>query len=337
MIATTNTMHEAGIRKAAILVSSLDQATADLLLDQLGPERAGLVRQAVMALAHLDGEEQQRVLDEFRRIGPMVPDKSPPGIELDSLRSEDFLRTGAESPPIENSDADDVQEGALLPFGFLQETEEAKLSQLLGAERPQTIALVLSHLPPQRAGEVLARFAPALQVEVVRRLADLENADAETLREVEQALEARLSRQFAIERRRAAGPEAVAKILASCDGGVAGSILENLATYDRPLAEQLGHRPFDFDDLIQFDDSALLVVFRAAEPEVAYVALLGAPPQLVERLLCRLTPAEARRLRHRLMHPGPLRLSDVEEAWRLFALVAQRTARRNLPKNAFAA
>ena len=121
------------------------------------------------------------------------------------------------------------------PFDFLREAEEEKLSQLLGGERPQTIALVLSHLPPERAGEVLARFAPPLQVEVVRRLADLENTDPETLREVEQALEARLSRQFAIERGRAAGPEAVARILAACDSRVVGNILDNLAAYDRAV------------------------------------------------------------------------------------------------------
>ena len=173
------------------------------------------------------------------------------------------------------------------PFGFLREAEEEKLSHLLGGERPQTIALVLSHLPPERAGEVLTRFAPPLQVEVVRRLVDLENTDPETLREVEQALETRLSRQFAIERSRAAGPETVARILAACRASVVGRILDNLAEYDRALAEQLGRRPIAFDDLAQLDDATLWAVFRAAEPEVALAALLGAPPPLVERILGR--------------------------------------------------
>ena len=166
------------------------------------------------------------------------------------------------------------------PFDFLRDAGEEKLAQLLCSERPQTIALVLSHLPAERAGEVLARFAPALQVEVVRRLVDLENTDPEVLREVERALEARLSRQFAIRRRRAAGPEAVARILAACDDRVVGNILDNLAAHDRPLAEQLGCRPIAFDDLIEFDDAALLAVFQAAEPEVAQAALLGAPPEI---------------------------------------------------------
>ena len=90
----------------------------------------------------------------------------------------------------------------MLPFGFLHEAEEENLAQLLAGERPQTIALVLSHLPAERAGDVLARFAPVQQVEVVRRLVDLENSDPEALHDVERALESRLSQQFASRQRR---------------------------------------------------------------------------------------------------------------------------------------
>jgi flagellar motor switch protein FliG len=206
MISATGNAYQAGIRKAAILVASLDEYAADLLLEQLGPERAQLVREAVMALDEIDHQEQQRVIDEFRRIGPLLPGKCPSGIELDGPLALQLASAGArESSEDEPADGEPAR-----PFGFLHEAEEEKLAELLCSERPQTIALVLSHLPAERAGDVLARFAPTLQVEVVRRLVELENSDPETLRDVERALEARLSQQFAIERKRAAGPAAVA-------------------------------------------------------------------------------------------------------------------------------
>jgi len=104
MNAAANNASEAGIRKAAILVASLDEFAADLLLEQLGPERAQLVRQAVTALAEIDAEEQQRVIDEFRRIGPMLPGQCPPGIELDGLSRESY---GFEKPPHCNGGAFD--------------------------------------------------------------------------------------------------------------------------------------------------------------------------------------------------------------------------------------
>ena len=93
MDVATISLQDAGIRKAAILVASLDQAAADLLLRQLGPERAALVRQAVTYLDDIDADERQRIIDEFRRIGPMVPGPSPAGIELDRLPARSVGQT----------------------------------------------------------------------------------------------------------------------------------------------------------------------------------------------------------------------------------------------------
>ena len=167
-----------------------------------------------------------------------------------------------------------------------------------------------------------------LQIEVVRRLVDLDNTDPETLGEVEQALEARLSQQFAVERRRAAGPEAVARILAACDPAARGRILDNLAAHDQPLAEQFGDRPIAFDDLAQFDDAVLLAVFRAAEPEVRPGGVLGSAAGAGRTAVA---PHVARKRRNvcvsKLDHPGPIRLSDVEEARRQIAALAQQISR----------
>lgn len=324
MDVATISLHDAGIRKAAILVASLDQAAADLLLRQLGPERADLVRQAVAYLDEIGPEERQRIIDEFRRIGPMAPSPSDSGIELDRLPVGQTFLSGASkavnaTPPA----AGEVPP----PFDFLRDAEDEKLARLLGDERPPTVALVLSNLPPERAGEVLARLAPAAQIEVVRRLVDLDNTDPETLGEIEKALETRWLQQFAVDRRRAAGPDAVVRILAACDPAARGRILGNLAAHDRPLAERFGERPITFDDVAQFDDAVLLAVYRAAKPEVLQAAFLGAPPAMLDRLLRRLSRDEAKRLRHKLAHPGPIRLSDVEEARRQIAALAQQISR----------
>jgi flagellar motor switch protein FliG len=231
-----------------------------------------------------------------------------------------------------------VTNGDVPPFGFLRDAEEEKLSELLGDERPQTVALVLSHLPPERAGAVLSGLAPPLQVEVVRRLVDLENTDPETVREVERALETRLSRQFAIERSRAAaGPETVERILAACPSRVAGHILDNLAMHDQTLADQLGRRRIEFDELARLDDATLSAVFRAAEPQVAQAALLGTSPTLVERIINGMSAERARRLRRKLDCPGPIRLSDVDEAKRQIAALAQGMLPTNPSRTAAAA
>ena len=310
-----------GIRKAAILVASLDRAAADHLLDRIDPAEAREIRQRTMELDPVDPEEQRRVIEEFLRARPQIPEKPPTGIELDGGLARRLFspprpfapeKTRAASPP-----------GAP-PFRFLHDAEGEKLVSLLAGERSQTIALVISHLSPEQAGNVLAGLPPALQVDVLRRLVDLEETEPEILQEVEQALESRFSEQLLTQRRRVAGLAAVAGILEASEHSVGKEILGNLAARDHRLAQRVCPKRLDFADLAEYDETSLGTIFRAAGGELSVLALMGAPPMLIERVLARLPASEARVLRDRLDHPGPTRLSDVEEARRRIAALAER-------------
>jgi flagellar motor switch protein FliG len=266
-----------------------------------------------MDVDRIDPEERRRVIEEFRRIGPLIPAGAPSGIDLSS-------------PPPEIQMAAEETQNKLptTPFDFLQQAEEETLLQVLEGERPQTVALVLSHLPAERAGEILSRLAQPLQIDVVRRLIDLQNTDPATLREIEQTLASRLTQQVKTQPQQASGSDVVAKILAACPGNVASGILDQFAEHDEALARRLGRRTIEFDELGCLDDATLLAVVHAAESEVLEAALLGSSPLLVERVLCLLDPHEAKTLRSRLQQPGPIRLSDLEEARQRIAALAQR-------------
>jgi len=309
-----------GLRKVAVLVSGLDPAGADAVLEALGPEPAARVRQMMVDLGDVDPKEQRRVIDEFLRASPRASRQHPSGIELDgslaqklSVPQTHYCRV---APPADHG----------RPFRFLHEAEADRLVRVLAGERPQTVALVLSHLPPDQAGSVLARLHATLQVEVVHRLVDLEETDPEILREVEEALQSRLSQQVPMQRRRVAGMKAVAEILKASGGRLGTRILDNLAAHDQPLAERLSPQACQFGDLLRLDDGELSAVFRAAGPELTMTALVGAAPELIDRVLRRLPPSEAENVRRQLDHPGPLRLSDVEAARHEIAQRAQRLA-----------
>ena len=310
-----------GIRKAAILVASLDRVAADRLLDRIDPAQADQIRQRTMELDPIDPQEQRRVIDEFFRVRPRVPEEHPSGIELDSGLAR-RLFSPPRPPAAEEAAAPNPPGGS--PFRFLHEAEGDKLVSLLANERPQTIALVLAHLPPEQAGNVLVGLSPQLQVDVLRRLVELEETEPEILQEVQQALESRFSQQVLAQRRRVAGLAAVSGIIEASDGSVGKQILGNLVAHDRPLAHRLCPQRLDFADLARLDQAALATGFRAAGRELALLALVGAPPALIDRVLERLPASEAGLLRDRLDHPGPTRLSDVEEARRRIAALAER-------------
>jgi flagellar motor switch protein FliG len=346
-----------GIRKAAVLVASLDPMTAEMLLTRMGPQQARRVRQAASQMARVDPREQEDVLREFRRLGPPTP---PPGVELDGDLAQRLAAAALEPSPPDGAAAagragpprqpraaatrtrsedgvSHAQEPSEPPFRFLRETETNKLLKILATERPQVIALVLSHLPPSGAGLILSSLTPAVQVDVIHRLVELEETDPETLREVEHGLQFRLAEQVPMQRRRVAGLSAVTAILQSAETRVGLAILDNLGRHDPVLMERLGPGQIDFVELMTLDDHTLATTIAAADPEIVLLALVGAPPEWLDRLLAHVPQQEVKRIRYRLDHFGPVRLSDVDEARRRLAELANRLAlegRIELPSHA---
>lgn len=312
------------LRRAAVLVSALDTSTADALLDQIPEEDAAHVRRLVVELDDVDADEQRAVLDDFRRgrqaaAGSDSPHRLPGngGVELDASLARRLDQPDYADDASVSGGADEPR-----PFRFLQRARSEKISPFLMGEHPQTIALVVSHLPDDRAAALLATLEGNLQADVLRRLITLDQADAVTLREVERGLESRMLEQALVERHREAGFDSVARILNAAAPPARRTILANLAVRDRALAARLRPRRLEFDDLLRLDDAALATVLSMVDGELTRLALAGAEVALVNRILGRLPAAEARQVRRTIEKLGPTRLSDVEEAQRELARVA---------------
>ncbi|MGW8256828.1 MAG: FliG C-terminal domain-containing protein [Thermoguttaceae bacterium] len=308
-----------GIRKAAILVASLDRKAADAVLEQLTPEQSRRVRQAVVILNEISDDEQKTVIDEFFQNKPRAFPEEPSGIDLQSPLAAKYATRNNPSKP---ANAAPVEQRK--PFVALREAEANKLARLLSVERAQTIALVLAHLTARQAGAVLSRLEPNLQAEVTKRLVYLEETDPAILREVEEALESRLSQQVHMQRRRVAGLKALGGILEASEDKVRMQIMNNLATHDQSLLQRIMPEPMEFDELIELDDSTLLEVFRAVDPLLIMPALLGAAPDLSERVLGLLPRTQSLSIRRKLQQPGPIHLSDVETARQQIAEMAAK-------------
>ena len=306
------------------MVASLDMQTADALLAQMPGEQSDLVRQTILELGDVDPVEEREVIDDFFRNGPPANKQGLGGTEFDRQPPRRPVRATAPTPapapmrPSASTMRDDE------PFTFLREADNAKLTLLLLDERPQTIALVVSHLPEDRAVIVLGNLPAAIQAEVIRRWVDLEDADPEILREVGRGLQSRITSQAIDDNRHSLGLARMNRILAAAAPRLKHQILTNLEAYDADLAAHLGPRRLDFEDLEQFDDASLAVLLKASDPQVAILALAGARGSLVERVVRNLPPREAKILRRSLDHLGPTRISDVEQAQETMARLAEK-------------
>jgi len=324
------------LRKAAIFLASLDDETAEELLAQMEPEQAARVRREVVALDDVDPAVQRQIVAEFRRGQAPPRDPYPTGIELDSGLAERIAR----AEPLQLPELTDAPVEEPPPFRFLHQAEADTLVDYLKNERPQTIALVVSHLSPAQAAAVVDRLAPVVQAQVLRRLSELDSADPAILRDVERQMESWIGQQIRTREKRRAGLEALSAIVSAAERNSRQQIISNLARHDRALAQTLGfelpepeptHPPPDdrstsiaaaprkrhrlnFGSLADIDDARLSALVDAAQTDVLVLALAGADAAFVERAAKCLAARQGRLLRRALKHLGPTRLSDVEEA-----------------------
>ncbi|MBN2217898.1 MAG: hypothetical protein JW719_11040 [Pirellulales bacterium] len=206
------------------------------------------------------------------------------------------------------------------PFGLLRKTDSRRIARILDGESSQTIALVLSHLSSRQAGEVLARFAPEVQAEVVRRLVDLEQTEPEVLAEIERGLASRLAEQVPMQSRRVAGVKAAGGILAAAGEPIGRRIFGALAARDESLAAELAPyvqhetETLSLDDLARLEPAILADLCHAAGDDLFALALVGAPANVADRLLAGLPGERAEAIRRALDRPQPIRLSEVDTA-----------------------
>ncbi len=225
------------LRKAAILVSSLDAHSADALLDEMTPEDAARVRNAVMELGDVDPREQQQIMRDFVRHTPQRSRHTDPGVELDPALAERLQSQVTGSSPTGASAPSDA--GAV-PFSFLHRVETEELAHVLVREHPQTAAIVISHLPPSRAAEVLRRLPSPLQSVALIRIARLETLSRDVVRDIEHEMQTLLQNRQHLEPVVAQGVATIRAILAATSAPERHELLAELARQDQTLARHFG-------------------------------------------------------------------------------------------------
>lgn len=287
-----NTEH---LRKAAVLVAALDSAGADALLERLPPEQAALVRRTLVELPDVATDEEHAVIEEFFHRGGFAP---PPVVD--------------EVEYVASSAAATNDTGAT--FEFLHDAPVEDLGELLAGERPQVLAVVVSHLPAEQAARVVATLPNELQTEVVRRLARLDETDPAILREVEAGLARRFQRRFPLDGRRTAGVGAVKRIFHEAGPAMRRQWLTSLSRQDPRLAANLTQPTFTFIDLLRLTDDSWRLLLDGVDETIVIAALAGAEPEFAADVARRLPRADARRLQQAIDSLGPTRLSDLDAA-----------------------
>jgi flagellar motor switch protein FliG len=307
------------LRKAAIVLMSLPQEEAAQVMSKLKPKQVEAVSIEIAKLGRFSSDEQEQTLATFAEANPNALGGSSGGLDVAKSLLEKALGRSASSA-LEN--IQQTVEG--LPFGFLKVVDPQNLLTFINDEHPQTIALILSHLPASYGAQIIAGLGPDRQLQVIRRIAHMGQTNPEILEQVEQGLENRMSAVVNQSYERAGGVPTVAEILNVSERATERALLESLSQEDPELVEEIRRLMFVFEDITKLGDKDIQTILKNVETGQWAVALKGASNELKERILGNMSQRAAKMLTEEMEMLGPVRLSEVEGAQQQIVDIVRR-------------
>ncbi len=307
------------IRKAAILLMTLPEDQAVTLMSKLAPKQVEQVSIEIAKLGRLSGDEQENVIHEFADANPNSMGHSGGG--LDVARSLVEKALGSKASPTLDIVRQSIE---ALPFGFLKKVDPQNLLTFIIDEHPQTIALVLSHLPPAYGAEIVKGLPAERQLAVIRRIAHMGQTNPEVIHEVERGLESRMASLMQQSFEKAGGVNSVAEILNVSDRATERALLESLSQDDPELVEEIRRLMFVFDDLTKLTDKDIQTVLKNVETPQWAMALKGASADLKQKILGNMSQRAAGMLAEEMEYLGSVKLSEVEQVQQQIVDIVRR-------------
>ncbi|MEM9645521.1 MAG: hypothetical protein AAF989_11055 [Planctomycetota bacterium] len=208
-----NLDREASLRRIAIVLNSLPAPVAGRLLANVDDQRRSDLRRTMTSLSDVDPLERKRALESFS--GNVIQrvqgsDAADPSHDATSQHAEQNTDPAHQN---RGSSAGGTPFDDRHPLGFLATVPEVEVVKILRGEHPQTAALVLASIPPEKAAKLLAGFDSRRRQDVIRRIGHLQDMAPDALGEVAEMLKAKCL-QIEVPTKPSSGSDAMRAILA---------------------------------------------------------------------------------------------------------------------------
>jgi flagellar motor switch protein FliG len=199
-----------------------------------------------------------------------------------------------------------------------------RIAALLRNESPQTIALILASVQTALAAQVLARLPEPQQPDIALRIARMGETSAQVVEQVEEVIRHKLTAVVEREYSAAGGTKTLAEILNHSDRTIERAVLENLASTDEELAEEVRGMLFVFEDIAKLEERAIQQVLREADQKDLVLALRGAPENVKEIILTNMSERGAEMIKEEMEIQPPQRKRDIDAAQSRIVAVVRR-------------
>ncbi len=312
-----------GPEKAAILMMALGEDAASSILGKLEDKEIQTIGNYMTYLGNVGSEDMDSVSKDFYEqltsggAGMAVAGKD--FIKSTLLRAMDPLKV---AEIMDNIAMPGEETGGGLET--IRLLDPKTILNFLKNEHPQTAAIILAHLDPGQAGEVLKEMPDKIRTEVVYRMATLERIIPGVIKDLDEALQQEFSATGAGEGSKIGGVQSVAEMLNQIDHATESKILSDIEESDPELADSVRQLMFVFADLIKVDDRGMQAILKDVESEDLLLSLKTCSEPLKEKIFKNMSERASMMIKEDLDSMGPVRLSDVEKSQQKILKIAKK-------------
>lgn len=300
-----------GVQKAAILFITLGPEAASSIIKKLPEREIQKITFEIANISSVKSEQRQEILEEFIEMN-----KAKEFIVEGGLEYAKTLLGKALGPQRAAEILDKVTEATqqFRPFSIARKADAHQLLNVLVSEHPQTIALVLCYMQPDKSAQIMSALPEDLQAEVAYRIATMNTTSPAMVKEIEKVLDGKLSSVIKTETTNLGGIQSIVEILNQVDRTTEKNITEGLEREDAELAEKVKESMFVFEDIINLDDVSIQRILREVDNKELVLALKGCSEEVQELIFRNQSKRAGATLKEDIQFLGPVRLMDVEKA-----------------------
>lgn len=200
-----------------------------------------------------------------------------------------------------------------LPFVWSKNINLGTLASYIEGEHPQTIAMILAHMPSEVASEILMFVPDEMKGDIALRVAKLGQISEDVVRDVDKALKHELSDAVG-PGGKAGGLQVLVDIINGVDKSTEESVMEFIEEDSAEMANDIRNLMFVFEDMVNIDDTAMREILKKVEGQQLTYALKTATDDMKDKIFSNLSQRAGEMLKDDVEVMGPVRLAEVEEA-----------------------
>ncbi|KQO98233.1 flagellar motor switch protein FliG [Leifsonia sp. Leaf264] len=301
-----------GPEKTAIILMNLDSDAAAGMLQELSEEEHEEIASAIVRMQKVSADVTEAVLDDFYALAL----DGRVGARGGKDKAEELLSLALGGEKAAGLMHRVTNSMAGRSFEFLYTVDPGQVAALLEGELPQTIALVMVHLPSAHASNIMSELRDPLRTDIAECIAETTSATPEAISAIASSLKSRAAAVVGTRSQAevVGGVQPLVDIINRAPVETEKAVLAGLDLRNPALAEEIRSKLLTFLDIIKLEARDVQQVLRGIDAVILATAMKGAPDPVQQKIRENLSERNRELLDDELDAMGPIRQSQVEEA-----------------------